>query len=78
MSNPIFSNDAGLLTSEEAATFSGLSVNYVCRMAAKGRIPGAVKEGRDWRFSRRGLSDFGKSRRPVGNPNIAMLRKRSP
>lgn len=39
-----------LLTPHEAADRLGLHVKTVVRMAREGRLPGAVKAGRGWRF----------------------------
>lgn len=40
----------GLISSRQAAQALGLSERSVVRMARDGRIPGAVKVGRRWRF----------------------------
>lgn len=54
------------LTSKEVAARLRLTVRGVNKMAARGRLPGAVKIGRLWRFDRFRLAGYIKAneRRP--------------
>lgn len=49
------SNGGWLLSPREAAARIGLHEKTVARMAREGRLPGAVKVGRGWRFDPDGL-----------------------
>lgn len=48
---PYLADSDELLDAREAATRLGLHERTVARMAREGRIPGAVKVGRGWRFN---------------------------
>lgn len=47
---------AELLSPKEAAARLGLHEKTVVRMAREGRLPGALKVGREWRFPADGLA----------------------
>lgn len=53
------------LTTAEAATALGLSERQVENLAARDQIPGAYKEGRDWRFPEKPRVIRPKRGRPV-------------
>lgn len=47
---PHLAEPGGMVDAKEAAARLGLHERTVARMAREGRIPGAVKVGRSWRF----------------------------
>lgn len=47
-----------LMETREAAQLLGVSIRTLARLAGQGKIPGAVKVGKLWRFNRRKLYDF--------------------
>lgn len=47
-----------LMETREAAQLLGVSIRTLARLAGQGKIPGAVKIGKLWRFNRRKLYDF--------------------
>ena len=46
------------METREAAQLLGVSIRTLARLAGQGKIPGAVKIGKLWRFNRRKLYDF--------------------
>ncbi|RKX45643.1 MAG: DNA-binding protein [Thermotogae bacterium] len=51
-------NEVVLLTVQEAARLLRLAPAVVRRAAREGRLPGAVKVGREWRFRLHDLVDW--------------------
>ena len=65
MSSPI----KGILTTDEAAEYLGLSSVTVCLYCRNGRIK-AKRVGTNWLMAKRDLETFRKKPRRVGNPNF--------
>lgn len=47
-----------MLTTKEVADLLRISTRTVVRLATKEKLPGAIKVGRQWRFSREKLEEF--------------------
>lgn len=77
---PYLSEPDELVDARQAAERLGLHERTVARMAREGRIPGAVKVGREWRFHADRLApsaptrlvDSARPRRPRREPHRAV------
>lgn len=71
-------NGPGLLTPEQAAHRLGLHPKTVARMAREGRLAGAVKVGKGWRFRPDGLVPAPPRRPEPVSPTVSSVRRARP